>query len=230
MKREGTLYWSGSLVMTAGAGEEDVLWQKGLNPRPQTTTHIDALDLGLQHSLLKVTGDSANNFTIKLYVKVHPDDDWTLLPEADVLEGANTLLVGANETKYLRFDLTAYYYFKIVGVQDAADTGTLTMYLNAMSASQDGFTRSYSALLEADVVTVTSTSSTLATLGLTIDPSVKEIMLVPTDTMYYNNGTASASTNLMPSSGITLAVSKALIDTLQFYAGSNTVLSVTQFG
>ena len=78
------------------------------------------------------------------------------------------------------------------------------------------------------VVTVTSTTSTLSTLGLPLHSQTKALTLIPHGAgIYWNGGGASTSTaTLVPISE--LGIEKGLADSLQFYAAANTNMTVIQ--
>ena len=72
-------------------------------------------------------------------------------------------------------------------------------------------------------VTIPAASATLpsATMfNITLPSDTMRIALIPTGTIYWNLGTASAATALIPSSGIEFPVTKTTADTIQLFAAN----------
>ena len=91
----------------------------------------------------------------------------------------------------------------------------------------------FSSLLTITKLTATTTSSTLATLkGSALSGSLTRLVLKPhtsTDSIYWNTGAASASTDKLPSEGIPLDITKNLADTIQIY-GDSKLLTMIELG
>jgi hypothetical protein len=83
-------------------------------------------------------------------------------------------------------------------------------------------------LSDLTLATATTTSSTLATLNVTINPQIQSIMLIPADTSYFALGTASASTPPIPSNGVEIAIDATHAALLQLF-GSSVGVTVMQF-
>jgi hypothetical protein len=82
-----------------------------------------------------------------------------------------------------------------------------------------------------DVITVTSTSSTLATLGVTIREDVAWVMLRVQDsapTVYYNIGAAASASTSEVGDILRLPTDADVLATYQFYAASNATVFVEQ--
>jgi len=95
------------------------------------------------------------------------------------------------------------------------------------------FRTGYSKVLNIYRVTATSTSKTLATLTVTTDPRAKAYVITqndPTQTVYFNNGTASTSTGRLNPDGESLPATANLINVLQFYAATDAELTIREFG
>jgi len=97
--------------------------------------------------------------------------------------------------------------------------------------------RPYEHLISVGVVTVDGTAKgkTLATLlGASLEQGIAEIMLIPADgagTINFNDGDASAATGFLPTTGLSLLGTKALLDELKFFATSGSEsMTVIQMG
>lgn len=83
-----------------------------------------------------------------------------------------------------------------------------------------------------DVVSVTNTSKTLATLlGAALNSSTKKVTLVPVATgIYMDDGTASTSSHPMGTSSYQIDGGLAELSALEFYSASSTSMTVIQEG
>jgi len=79
-----------------------------------------------------------------------------------------------------------------------------------------------------DKVSVVATSKTLATLGITVEPQLRRLVLIPAGTVNWARGTASGSTPTVPLTGLDFPCDAANAAKLQFYAAT-VDLTVLQF-
>lgn len=84
-----------------------------------------------------------------------------------------------------------------------------------------------------DLISVTTTSSTLATLlSATLNKSLKQLTLIPVGAgIYWKQGTVTSNDAELPSNGISIACKKDVADKLQFIVASGTIdMQVLQEG
>lgn len=77
-------------------------------------------------------------------------------------------------------------------------------------------------------VTVFASSQTLASLGVNVNPQLQRLLLIPSGTVNWNRGAASAASAAIPTGGIEIPCDAANAAQLQFYA-ANVALQVIQF-